>query len=243
MIRRTNRSTIRATRTLRRNVLMGIIGLTMSACGLTDDVSDPPSDPSPLTKTTTEVPDVVTEPSTKMSREVTALKEELERLRDKLAVAENIAPPTLQSTPKSQPSHGSAESTGPKPGKLTTYKVKGDLGVVGSAMALGVDKRVPLGVSNSFSTDAGKVWAFIKVKNKTAPTKLRMVWKRDGKERMAIDLRVGKSSGWRTWSYKRMGKRDAGQWTVDVLSPEGETLHTMAFEITDGKNQTDLANR
>ena len=110
-------------------------------------------------------------------------------------------------------------------------------------MALGVEKRVPLGVGTTFGSDAEKVWAFIKVKNKKAPTKLRMVWKRHGKERMAIDLRVGKSSGWRTWSYKRISKHDVGEWSVDVLTQDGKTIHTMSFEIAAGQAQTDLAKK
>jgi hypothetical protein len=109
-------------------------------------------------------------------------------------------------------------------------------------MAVGVEKRTPLGVASEFTTDAEKVWAFIKVKNTNEPTKIRMVWKKDGKARMDVKLRVGKSKGWRTWSYRTIRKRDVGQWTVDVLTLEGDKLHTMKFEVKPGQPNTDVAS-
>ena len=228
-------------RTLWRNTLMGIIGLTMSACGISAD--------EPLENEATQGIDVLSaltdtaEPSpSDKQKEIDSLKRELEVLRKRVADVEAIEPPTLNAKEKPKTEEAIALTTEPKPGALNPHEVEGELGIVASAMALGVEKRVPLGVGSKFSTEAEKIWAFIKVKNKKAPTKLKMVWKRNGKQRMAIDLRVGKSSGWRTWSYKRIGKRDAGNWTVDVLTQEGEKLHTMAFELTDGQAHTDLAN-
>ena len=160
-----------------------------------------------------------------------------------VAEVESIEPPTLNVSKSAKTDASVALTTEAKPGTLNSHEVEGKLGVIASAMALGVDKRTPLGVGSKFSTDSEKIWAFIKVKNKTAPTKLRMVWKRQGKQRMAIDLRVGKSSGWRTWSYKRIGKRDAGKWTVEVFTQEGEKIHTMAFEVQEASVQTDLAEK
>jgi hypothetical protein len=240
MKNRTNTEKPGNKRTLWRDSLMAIIGLTMGACGLGD--SD--ANQAPLT---THTADTVSQSAPEETavllekqRELDEAKRELKALRDEMAKAPKIKPPTL--TPPAI--EAAVVKTGEsKPGKLSNHNVAGDIGVVASAMAIGVDKRIPLGVGTSFSSDVEKIWAFIKVKNKNAPTKLRMVWKRDGKQRMAVDLRVGKSKGWRTWSYKRMGRRDAGQWTVDVLTQDGTKLHSMAFEVTPAAENTDFASK
>jgi hypothetical protein len=238
MKNRTNTKKPGTKRTLWRNSLMAIIGLTMGACGLGDNDENQDSQAAhafdAMSQSAPEEMAVLLE----KQRELDEAKRELKALRDEMAKAPKIEPPTL--TPPEK--EATVVKTGElKPGKLSNHKVSDELGVVASAMAIGVDKRVPLGVGTKFSSDVEKVWAFIKVKNKNAPTKLRMVWKRHGKERMSVDLRVGKSKGWRTWSYKKMGRRDAGQWTVDVFTQDGNKLHSMAFEVTPSPEKTDVA--
>jgi len=224
-----------------RNTLLGIIGLTMSACGLSAD--EPERESHNVLDVISAQADIASPTPTDKEEQIKALKQELEALKEKVAKVEAIEPPTLDVAKPIASAKPVALTTQPKPGQLDSHEVDGELGVVASAMALGVEKRVPLGVGSKFSADAEKIWAFIKVKNKNAPTKLRMVWKRHGKQRMAVDLRVGKSSGWRTWSYKRIAKQDAGKWTVDVLTQDGKTLHSMDFEVAPSSAKTDIAGK
>jgi len=135
---------------------------------------------------------------------------------------------TKKTTPVAKP----APTPEKKSAGMQTFKVKSSFGIVAAALATGVDKRTPVGISDTFSTDTDKVWAFIKVKNRDEPTSVTMVWKKDGKKKWSYDLRVGKSFGWRTWSRKSVSKRDAGKWSVEVLDAEGRLLLTMPFTIT-----------
>ncbi len=95
----------------------------------------------------------------------------------------------------------------------------------------GVEQRAPVGVSSAFGLDVGEVWAYVNVKYDGEPTTVTMVWKRDGAEKWRIDLQVKKSPHWRTWSRKKMGPKDAGAWTVDLLDADGVLLRTLAFDV------------
>jgi hypothetical protein len=119
---------------------------------------------------------------------------------------------------------------------LNTFRVQGSFGVIASAVATGLDKRTPVGISDQFTTDTDKIWAFIKVKNRDEPTMVTMIWKKAGKKVWSYDLRVGKSYGWRTWSRKSVTERDLGKWSVEVLDADGQLLHTMHFSIVAAGN-------
>ncbi|MBH25007.1 MAG: hypothetical protein CMH57_11235 [Myxococcales bacterium] len=106
------------------------------------------------------------------------------------------------------------------------------LKVIDSTMAIDVIKRTPLGAGDTFSTDDEVLWAWVRVRNDGEHTRaIKMVWKHDGEVKSNVTLDVGVSKGWRTWSKKSITERDAGLWTVEVFSPEGEVLDTMKFEV------------
>ncbi len=116
-----------------------------------------------------------------------------------------------------------------------TPEPRTDLEILESVMAADVKERKPVGVAGAFDWSAGQIWSYIAVRNDGEPTTVKMVWRKDGKEKFGIDVKVGKSKAWRTWSRKRMRKKDVGAWTVDVVEPGGQVLKTMSFEVTGPK--------
>ena len=74
--------------------------------------------------------------------------------------------------------------------------------------------------------------AWGKVKNEEAPSQVTMVWRHEGKVRSRVTLDVGISSGWRTWSRKTIKAKDAGQWVVDVMAPDGTRLERVKFSVS-----------
>ena len=140
--------------------------------------------------------------------------------------------PLAVAPPKRGPAHRD-----PKPARAIKPAIKpavvvGDaLEIVDSALATTVEDRVPLGVATTFTDDVGYIWAWTKVKNRVALTHITHVWKRDGKVRARVGLRVGKSPGWRTWSKKRISAKDVGAWEVEVLADDGTLLDTLTFDI------------
>jgi hypothetical protein len=103
--------------------------------------------------------------------------------------------------------------------------------IVESAFGVGVEDRTPVGVGTTFDTAADKVWAWVKINNGGAPTTIQMVWRRDGEVAATVSLKVGTSSGWRTWSNKNVHGWDIGAWEVDVLDANGTLVDSMSFDI------------
>lgn len=108
------------------------------------------------------------------------------------------------------------------------------LKVTRHAIAQAVEDRAPVGTVERVQPGAGALYAWVTVKNLGAATTITMVWKKDGKERLAVTLPVGHAWGWKTWSKKGIGDNDAGHWTVDVKDEGGAVLETLAFEVESG---------
>ncbi len=100
------------------------------------------------------------------------------------------------------------------------------------AVATNVVKRVPQGVDDTFDVSEGTLWGYVKVRNTQTPTHVTMVWKRNGVLRTRIDVKVGTSPGWRTWSRQRIRpQRDAGRWTLEVFTADGDLLGARTFDV------------
>ncbi len=95
----------------------------------------------------------------------------------------------------------------------------------------GIADRQLVGEGARFEADGGRVYARIVVDNPGPKAALAMVWRRDGRIIQSLPVNVGTSPRWRTWSYKTLGKRDVGQWTVEVLDAEGTAIARAAFTV------------
>lgn len=105
------------------------------------------------------------------------------------------------------------------------------LEVVERAAARGVERRLPVERGERFEANGERVWIWVKVKNRSEPSHIEMVWKHEGEEKWRAELRVGLSRGWRTNARRRMNTRDVGSWTVEILDAEGRHLDTVSFEV------------
>jgi hypothetical protein len=99
------------------------------------------------------------------------------------------------------------------------------------AIGTGVYGRAPIGVASTFHPSTGQLLAWIKVQNTGKPQPLFMVWRKAGKEAVRLELEVGTGKGWRTWSRKRIGPKDVGHWSVEVVTASGTHLGELAFEV------------
>ena len=119
------------------------------------------------------------------------------------------------------------------------------LAVIGKAISSGVEERMPTGVAETFQADGQQLFTWLRVRNKTGvEQQITVEWKRAGQVLSRVELRVGPSAGWRTWSRRTIGARDVGDWFVDVLGPDGQLLTSMTFTVKPGKaKKGDLAVR
>jgi len=93
-----------------------------------------------------------------------------------------------------------------------------------------VINRVPVDTVTTFNTSDGNAYAFIRVYNSGAPDTITFKWMHDGKLYYNFDARVGNADSWRTFSSV---KTLSGNWTVQIISPEGETLEDRIFQISE----------
>jgi hypothetical protein len=93
-----------------------------------------------------------------------------------------------------------------------------------------VQDRQPVGADTAFADTVGTVYCFTRIVGGSDTSSVDHVWYFSDKEMTSVTLPV-RSSSWRTWSAKRIGKGETGTWRVDVKSPSGEVLKSAEFVI------------
>lgn len=104
------------------------------------------------------------------------------------------------------------------------------------AAGTGVEDRQLQGESDAFKTGA-PVWVHIAVRNPGPPGTVTMIWSLEGDAVWEMDLDVGTSGGWRTWTRMRMPASRTGQWTVEVRDSAGEKLGEVSFDVVGRSTQ------
>lgn len=102
------------------------------------------------------------------------------------------------------------------------------LELIEHVLADNVVEREPVGVADRFSTAHGRVYSFVRLANPGPPTAVTFHWYRDGREHAVIELEVGTSPGWRTWTSVTALP---GRWRVVVAEVNGAILDERFFEI------------
>jgi hypothetical protein len=113
--------------------------------------------------------------------------------------------------------------TSPRPGVELRGAVDG-LKLVDLAIATEVIRREPTGIDDRFASLPKRFHCFCVFENRQQATQVTHVWKRDGRVVSRVELEVGKSPKWRTWSRQRLQPSWTGNWTCEVHSMSGRTL-------------------
>ena len=95
-------------------------------------------------------------------------------------------------------------------------------------MASGVEKREPVGGGETFPSDVGKVFAWMRVTG-AAGQAIQVVWSH-GDHTFTVPLEIG-GSPWRTWSSKTIPPFWNGEWSVEVRDARGNSLVTAKFTV------------
>jgi type II secretory pathway predicted ATPase ExeA len=103
-----------------------------------------------------------------------------------------------------------------------------DIAVRDLVMARDVTDREPVGVSRTFSPKDERAFAYAKVDNPAAPTRVSFVWLYDDALYATVDMEVGTSVRWRTWSSSQLW---LGAWRVQIVSTDGDVLAETAFTV------------
>jgi type II secretory pathway predicted ATPase ExeA len=103
-----------------------------------------------------------------------------------------------------------------------------DVAVLDFVMAREVVNREPAGPTTTFSPQDGRAFAYAKINNPGAPTQVSFVWLYDDALYATVEMEVGPSVRWRTWSSAQLS---LGAWRVQIVSPDGEVLAENAFTV------------
>ena len=104
------------------------------------------------------------------------------------------------------------------------------LGISEAAIATAIEDLVPQGVSETFQSDVGKLYAFTRVSGAEGEEIIKHMWFYKDKLMTEIQLSV-KSASWRTYSSKKILPQWTGQWKVEILDEDGRVLKTLQFMI------------
>jgi hypothetical protein len=91
--------------------------------------------------------------------------------------------------------------------------------------------REPVNAGMEFTTGTERIYAFARISNPDQETELHFRWTHNEALYAQITVEVGVSEGWRTWtSVLSM----AGDWQVELISNENETLASTRFTVVPG---------
>jgi len=98
-------------------------------------------------------------------------------------------------------------------------------------IALAVEDRQPVSPASTFKTGAQQFFCYAVYNSASADQVSTHVWRADGKVLSRVELKVGKSPSWRTWSRHRTRPGTTGKWTCEVLDANGAQLGLAQFTV------------
>ena len=105
---------------------------------------------------------------------------------------------------------------------------EGDLVVQDLVLSHGVYEREQTDIAKSFEPSDERAYAFARISNAGPLTNVSFVWHYGSNIHAIVDLNVGTSQGWRTWSSAKL---KSGDWRIELVTEEGEVLTERAFTV------------
>lgn len=100
-----------------------------------------------------------------------------------------------------------------------------------SAFAREIVAREPAESASEFPSNIGEVYFFTQVLDAGENGEITHLWSYNGETVAEVSLHV-EGPSWRTWSSKKIMPHQLGEWSVSVITAEGDTIETASFTIT-----------
>ena len=94
----------------------------------------------------------------------------------------------------------------------------------------GIYEREPVNKTETFMTSDGTGYAFARINNEGAPSNVSFVWTYEGSQHASVDMTVGTSGSWRTWSSVNL---KPGNWRVQLVAEDGRVIAERTFKVQD----------
>ncbi len=93
-----------------------------------------------------------------------------------------------------------------------------------------IEDREPVGVVSAYSASTEKVYCFLEASEIKAATSVSFVWYHRDTKKASVELPLGVSPRWRTYSSKKLGGL-TGEWKVELHDSGGNVLKTVPFTV------------
>ncbi len=103
-----------------------------------------------------------------------------------------------------------------------------DLVVQELVLSRGIYEREPADIAQSFEPSDERAYVFARISNEGPLTNVSFVWHYGSDIHAVVDLNIGTSPGWRTWSSAAL---KSGDWRVELVTAEGEVLAERSFTV------------
>lgn len=117
-----------------------------------------------------------------------------------------------------------------RPG-TTIWPSPGGLRLVELSVGTGLEEKLPVGIASHYQEVPEILFCYTVFENPGPDQTVTHVWRRSGRLVSRVELEVGKSPKWRTWSKQRTAPHWRGVWSCEVLSPDGTQLGLHVFQV------------
>ncbi len=151
--------------------------------------------------------------------------------KEPLAVQEP-APTSEPSEPAEKPS-APVTTASRQEATLGVHLTEGtqDMKLVSLAVGIAVEERTPVGVADRFTEIPPRFHCHCVVDSRAPESTIIHTWRRGARVVSRVELQVGKSPAWRTWSRQRIRPEWADQWSCTASTLDGHVLGRATFEV------------
>ena len=111
------------------------------------------------------------------------------------------------------------------------WPMAGSFRLVELAVGTGLEEKSPRDVQEVYEKVPELLYCYSSFENSTPEQTITHVWRRGNRLVSRVELEVGESPKWKTWSKQRTQPNWTGLWSCEVLGPDGSQLGLTVFRI------------
>lgn len=115
------------------------------------------------------------------------------------------------------------------PASLLAQETATDPEVIEFLLCEDVEEREPVNPKENFTTLDERVYAYARIQNTEEPVNLYFRWTHNGAVYANINLLIGVSEAWRTYTSVLVSE---GEWKVELVGEDDEVLASAEFRVT-----------
>lgn len=111
------------------------------------------------------------------------------------------------------------------------WPMAGSPRLVELAVGTGLEDKTPRDVQEVYAKVPELLYCYSSFENSQSEQTITHVWRRGNRLVSRVELEVGQSPKWKTWSKQRTQPHWTGLWSCEVLGPDGAQLGLTVFRV------------